>query len=516
MNWMPASTVIAYSLCAAMLLFACALRVRCGSWSNPSVVFALFWGIMTLMPVFFVPEIEPFVPALYFITANVIAFGIPAYLINWTVPLAAAASRRDGRAASTFLASREAFLLFFLVQAVVLGCMAANVAYQGFSVVDFLLEPYRVGCEYLAYRYDGSLKPFYAAQIATILNYISASFAGFLISARRSYLYCGLIVFFALLPSAYAVSAYGDKGTILLTIAFLYGSIVAGRIRQGQTSLLNMRTLLSVPLLIAGLATLIGLAMINRGGGACHNQEPSKIAQSFLESSLNLKSDGSGDGSESTASESSRLAFTVRSYAFGHLYAFSSWFHHYLTGGDLLPAHNEPNPDFHPQWNFDGQPPLYRNPDGLTYGFWTFMAIAKHMDPDYWSLVPDGYYDEYYVKRGVIQTNVYTYFRGLINDFGIYGSLLFSICFGFLLNITYRNQLLSIRSFASQALYVHYAGFLYSSAFISLLTWSSVIVSGVATFMMLVVIELIDRNGGALRAISIARLRRRRGSGGIR
>ncbi|SUA99148.1 Uncharacterised protein [Pannonibacter phragmitetus] len=507
MSWMPASTVIAYLLCAAMLLFACALRARCGSWSNPSVVFALFWGMMTLMPVFFVPEIEPSAYAIGYIAAAVFAFGLPAFFFNWSGPLAASAARRQSNTSSTFLSGNEAMLLLFAGQALVLGCMAANVAYQGFSVVEFILDPFSLGCKYLPYRYNGHLKQVHIAQIGVILNYISASFAGLIIANRNGYLTPSFAIFLSLVPSLYSASAYGDKGTILLTIAFLYGSVVVGRIRNGSTALITFRTIAAIIPILLIVASVVGIAMMNRGGGSCVSQEPKDnqeelmaLSEGAIESDTGETAGGNaGDAAVPTASEpaTSRLKFSLRSYAFGHIFAFSSWFDHRLIGGDMLPEHTEPKPEFHPQWNLHGEPALYRNPKDLTYGFWTFMAIAQYIDPNYAALVPEGYYDEYFLKEGVIQTNVYTFFRGLINDFGIAGSMISLIFIGATLNYAYRRQLLLKASAASQALYIHYAGYLYTSAFISLLIWSSVIASAIGTFVMLAVIDYIDRNGGS-------------------
>lgn len=512
MSWMPASTVIAYLLCAAMLLFACALRERCGAWSNPSVVFALFWGMMTLMPVFFVPEIEPSAYAIGYIAAAVFAFGLPALFFNWHAPLAAAAARRQSNTSSPFLSGNEAPLLLLLVQVAGLGCMMANVAYQGFSLRDFVFNPFAIGCEYLGYRYSGSVKPFALSQLATVLNYVAASFAGLIVAHRRSYVFSAGIVFLCMLPSLYSIAVYADKGTIFLCLAFFYGAVVVGRIRGGYTALITWRSIVSAPLILIVVAGAIGLAMTNRVSGVCGEAQSESLAERLVtevtkpEVTQSAKSENTP--TSTAPGQAGDLRFYIRSYAFGHLFAFSSWFDHLLADGETLPADVQTDPVFNPHWNTPASPAQYRNPENPTLGFWTFMAVGKYLNPAYFGTLSDGYFEEYLHAPQVLQTNIYTFFRGAINDFGVYGSILFFLVSGTLLNNIYRRILSRPACPVSQTIYILYAGYLYTSYIISLFIWSSAIASALGTFVMLAVIDYIDRNGGSFWGVLFLRHKR--------
>lgn len=498
MNWVGPA-IAAYCLCAVMLTYAVILRLRCGSWSNPSVVFALFWGMMTLLPVFFVPELEPSIAAVAYITAAVLAFGLPALVFDWRPPLDAVATRYSIRSHSPFLSSNEAPFLLAVTQTAVLGCMMANVAYQGFSLRDFFVDPFAIGCEYLGYRYRGAVKPFVLSQVATILNYVAAALAGLIVTQKRSYVFSAGVVLLCLMPSLYSIAVYADKGTIFLSLALFYGAVVVGRIRNGNTALITWRVIVSVPLVLLVVSGAIGLAMANRLAAVCEDRQTSKLTTEVVASVVTGDSaPPKGEPAEAGPAEGGGLKFYVRSYAFGHLFAFSSWFDHRVNGGETLPDHNEPDPPFRPQWNSPDTPLLYRNPTGPTYGFWTFMALGKYIDPAYFTSLSDGYYEEYFTRRGVIQTNVYTFYRGLINDFTVMGSLAVLMLSGLLFNIVYRRMLL--RSFAplSQTLYIFLAGYLYTSYIISLLIWSSVIASSIGTLLMLAFIEHLDQRGGSL------------------
>ncbi len=509
MSWIPASTVTAYSLCAVMFLFGCALRLRSGSWSNPSVVFALFWGMMTLMPVLFVPDIKPSVYAIGYVTVAVIAFGMSAFFLDWRAPLVAAAARRESAASSPFMSGNEAPLLLLLAQVAGLITMMANVAYQGFSVRDFVFDPFAIGCEYLGYRYSGSVKPFVLMQLATILNYVAAAFAGLIVSHRRNYVFSAGVVLLCMLPSLYSIAVYADKGTIFLSLAFFYGAVVVGRIRSGCTALVTWRSIVSAPLILVIVAGVIGLAMANRMSEVCSERQTSNLTEKLV--SAVTEPDESGD--IDAPGQARGLNFYIRSYAFGHLFAFSSWFEHRLADGERLPVDLRTDPVFKPHWNTPEATVLYRNPEDPTFGFWTFMAIGKYLDSSYFKSLGDGYYEEYFRVPGVLQTNIYTFFRGAITDFTIAGSFIFFFISGLLLNVVYRRMLNRQFSPISQSAYILYAGYLYTSYIISLFIWNSALAAAFGIFVMLVVIDFIDRNGGSLWGVLSLRSNRIGGTG---
>jgi hypothetical protein len=493
MHWFFDSAVAAYILCIVIFLYAIILRLRCGAWSNPSVAFALFWGSMILMPVFFVPEIRPSAYAIGYITAAVFAFGLPVLAFDWRRSQTNLIVRSTG---SMFLSRNQALCLLFILQLIVLTCMMANVAYQGFSINDFLTDPFAIGCEYLGYRYRGDAKPFALAQAAIILNYVAAALAGLIVAHRRSFVLGGFTVALCILPSLYSIAIYGDKGTIFLVIAFFYGAVVVGRIRNGNTALWTLRSILSAPLILSIVAAAIGFAMFNRISGSCEGGQTSKLA-----SQMTLSVVPGPEANAAVKANDGKVKFYIRSYAFGHLFAFSSWFDHRIAGGVTLPDHTDPNPRFSPQWNTPDISPRYSNPERPTYGFWTFMAVGKYLNPAYFTALPDGYYEEYFLWPGIVQTNIYTFFRGLINDFTIPGSLGVLLLAGFFFNAIYRRILQTPYAPLSETLYIFFAGYLYTSYIISLLIWSSVIASAIGTYVMLAFIGYFDRHGGSITSI---------------
>jgi oligosaccharide repeat unit polymerase len=125
----------------------------------------------------------------------------------------------------------------------------------------------------------------------------------------------------------------------------------------------------------------------------------------------------------------------------------------------------------------------YADPVRQTWGFWTFMAIGERLWPGY--DLPDGYFMEYFAFPGVIQSNIYTMFRGLIYDFGWIGSLVFMASLGWISSLAYRMMLKRPAPIVSQAFFIFLMGFLYSSFLFSLLTWTSVYVAALGVALML-------------------------------
>jgi len=158
-----------------------------------------------------------------------------------------------------------------------------------------------------------------------------------------------------------------------------------------------------------------------------------------------------------------KLKIYLMSYAFAHLYAFSDWFGGYIGSQSLMQfddLHNESE-----------------------YGFYTFMAIFRALGSERY--VPPGVFDEYYAYQEVIKSNIYTMYRGVILDFGIFGSLIFSFLLGFLLNFSYflicvlRSPLFFI------SIYIAMFGFYYTSFIISIFIWNSLFVSLVVFYVIL-------------------------------
>jgi oligosaccharide repeat unit polymerase len=421
---------LAFGFSAGLLGIGCFSYYRVKAWSHPAVVFSLFWFLMTFLPLVFVIEapIRPW--AVLYLTAAIAAFCAPSWFMDLSTARTMASQRsRDDDPRTT---TGALLAIFIGLQLATVVCMVKNLNIQHISFEDIVSDPIWASYRYLSHRYAGRIIQNPYLTLGTIFNFMAAGLGGLLIG-RASQLRNVLVFLIALTPALAWVFVYADKGGIFLSAAYFYGGIVVNRVRSSNLDLVNVRTLKVGAIAFAILLPVMAFAMLVRG-----------VGKWTPEQSLDM------------------VLFYFRSYAFGHIYAFSDWFSHAFSSSSLF---------------------SYTDPGRLTWGFWTFMAFGKHLMPGY--VVPSGYFNEYFRIEGVIQTNIYTMFRGLIYDFGPVGSLIFMAAAGWVSSVLYKRMLVTKAPPLAEAFYIFLAGYIYTSFLISLTTWKTPIVAaaGVAAVL---------------------------------
>ena len=149
------------------------------------------------------------------------------------------------------------------------------------------------------------------------------------------------------------------------------------------------------------------------------------------------------------------------SYAFGHLYAFSDWFTHYV-----------------------GNPSANRYAsESAGYGFYTFMTFFKAFGDT--RHVPVGIYDEFFEYKDVLITNIYTIFRGLITDFGLIGTIVYMFVSGYVFHLAEPFLLVRRRPEGSVAMFILAVYYSYATFVISAFIWTTIPVVTVASAICL-------------------------------
>lgn len=414
------------SLMIGALGLAVHKRTRC--WSHPAVIFSLFWCVMSALPLMLVWDHLPAPEGGLYLLAASLAFAAPVFLRHNWAELQQTAVRRNGRK------SVEVCLLvaFLGLQGAAAALILSHIQLQGIPIRHTFSNPISVGNSYLALRYTGGLKSSLAGQLAVIFNYAGVALAGIAVAKMNRLLWQVTFGGMALVPSAMMLVLYADKGTLLLATAYFFGGIVVGHVAGGSTSLLTRRSaIVAAVCAIAMVPVVVGALLIKATGG------------SWTDSSEMLVS----------------LRFYIVSYSGAHLYAFSDWFSEYLAGTAV-----------------------YADPEGYTWGYWTFLGLARLIEP---AGIVAGYYDEYFRIPGTLMSNIYTMFRGLIYDFGIVGSLAFVAAVGGIASEAYRSMLKKEHSPLAQSIYIFIIGAIYSSYLISITTWNSVYVSSLIVTIVL-------------------------------
>jgi hypothetical protein len=104
--------------------------------------------------------------------------------------------------------------------------------------------------------------------------------------------------------------------------------------------------------------------------------------------------------------------------------------------------------------------------------------------------VPLGVYDEFFEIDGVLITNIYTAFRGLIFDFGLFGSLLFAVLAGLIANLSFYFLLCKRFAVIPVVIFIYMVGLIYQSYLVSSLTWVSVPVSAAISVALILLFRM--------------------------
>jgi hypothetical protein len=99
------------------------------------------------------------------------------------------------------------------------------------------------------------------------------------------------------------------------------------------------------------------------------------------------------------------------------------------------------------------------------------MSIFRLFGDDRY--VPLGVYDEFY-RDGLITTNIYTIFRGLISDFTLPGSLFVLAIIGSFFSMVYINLLCRRKALVEIIIYPYIIGIIYQTYIISTLIWNQI------------------------------------------
>ena len=165
------------------------------------------------------------------------------------------------------------------------------------------------------------------------------------------------------------------RAAIVISAVLWAGSYLTSRSLLGRPVRLRMKTVARIVIGVgAGIMLLLGIAYIRIGGPSAHGSQ--------------------------------KVATKVESYAFGYLPAFSAW-------QSSLES---------PSFSFVSR--------GERWGDLTFNGVTKVVIDN--SIDNEPYPEFVTVDEQGDKINIYTFFRGLIEDFGIFGAIIFMSLAGFI------------------------------------------------------------------------------------
>lgn len=404
-----------------MFAQAYALRRKDGSWIMPATIFAIYWGAMTVVPVILVQDAAPTAGA-FVAFLMVSMFSIGTVMVP--IGNVNPTPQRVGLYDTRFL-----YAMLAGTAVLALGCLLINSSMQGIDLDRlFTLE---AAAEYTESRYGGDLVANIFIQIATTLSYVAATICGSLIgnSGRKR----PFLIFLGLSPTLFVLVTQSAKGSLLLSGALIAAGHFARSIDARESHLMSKKSLRILLFYLIAIFPLLMISFLARG--AFEDVSSSEVAFQMYRYLL--------------------------SYTSGHIFAFDDWMNFYWGNGSSI---------------------VYTSLE-VSPGFYTLMSIFRAFGDQ--TFVPLGTYDEYYSLNDVLQTNVYTMYRGLITDFTFGGAMLFMMLSGVLAQMSYRMMLKAGPNIIATVCFVVFVGATQQSAYISLFQYNSAYVFGAILALIL-------------------------------
>jgi oligosaccharide repeat unit polymerase len=429
---------ILYSL--LMLLLAVGIRVVAGTFLIPAGIFALAWFAFTLLPLVVLFSVPINSLAILYILAAVFVFSLSALPFNWRVGL-----RRNLIKSLPAAGFDSRFLKIVLYLSVMASISLSFVTMliNGFTIDQVILDLLQTSGQYAAVRGTVGLEYGIIGVLNTMFMYLCPVLGGLrALSPRRKWFFAVSMV-----PSLLTMVIQSSKLVFLVSLCFYLSGALIAKIYAKQMSLPKVSGL---PKMIFGAAILISLVLV-----------------SFV-SRITVSGLGEFD-LDNLGAITHPLLYSVISYTLGQTYAFADFFSHTIG----YPCATFYNDGFH------------------SYGAYTFFSIFDMLGIG--KELPLLVYQESGWYKDVFETNVFTFFRGLIYDFGVIGSLFFVFVFGtFAHAVTYR-VLTRTRAWFTLAVFIAIVVFLFMGYIMSVFAARYTFLTAVMTWLLLNLNERLYR-----------------------
>ena len=292
-------------------------------------------------------------------------------------------------------------------------------------------------------------------RLSEIMVYDVAILGGLLISSAITKWGRFRIILFSFAPGVLFAVAKSTKWAVFSSVAFFYAGLLAHRVSQGDFRLFKKGALKRLTLAFGALLIITTVSFMSRG---LQDSEDTDLIQS-------------------------RMQLLFASYSCAHLYGFSDWLTFYMAENYGTRYHS----------------PITYSREHPTFGLYTFAPVFRVLGGR--KVLADAMPDDEYEFGEILVGNIYTMFRGLIQDFGLLGSLLFMSGMGFLIHWAYYRMLLDHNPVFTVAVFIFSIDFFYASFGRSLFSWSGIYFTFVLLWIVLYINRLIAQKYNHLLAM---------------
>lgn len=401
----------------SMIILGNALYLRkvMGTWIFPGCLFSLFWFFYTFVPLIVLFEIPVNSNAIAFITLAVILFSWTFIFFDWK-----SAFKSNLNKSEPSKIFDTSFLRMVLFSSIIISLVSAvmQLLSQGFGLKEVITNLIKVANEFADARYTDNMIYTIYGPISLLFSNIAVIIGGLIFGSTESSK--NKKILFAFLPSVVILLTQSSKGLFFQSVFLFLGGILITKLYKNQLMVFSRAVLLKSAFVCIVLIGLISVSFLSRGLNAIED-----FGLLFY-----------------------RLRGMFATYFFGHIYGFSDWFTAY-TGGRASLVYDTSN---------------------YYFGFYTLTTFFKMFGVN--KVTSAGVFDEYFIYGDVLDTNIYTMFRGLIMDFGMIGGLIFMLLNGFILNLVFYVFLQHRRPLLIIVVLIMMLEYFYMSFIISLLTWN--------------------------------------------
>lgn len=358
------------------------IRRVVGTYIFPAALLSLVWFFYTFVPLvaLFIVPVNPI--SILYILVCVSAFSLGSLPFDWSQ--AYKTNKLKNFNDFSKFNSKFIYLLFYISSGSSIIFSTISITSYGFDLYSVLFNFIETSGRFAVLRGQAYIEVNNWGRIAIFFTYATPILGGFIYYHQNNNVKKITILFFSIFPSIYFMITQSSKLVLFYAIGFYCASLLLMNIYRNKFSSFSAQSVLR----------LIGFALL--------------LLPLILVSFLSRKGlDAVNDAEEVF----SHLLASFNSYAFAGLYAFSDFFSHYLG----MESETNYIDDFY------------------TYGYYTFTSIFDLFGTD--KILLPGTFEEYYSYKDVIETNIFTIFRGLIYDFGGFGVIIFMFGIGFVIHL---------------------------------------------------------------------------------
>lgn len=381
-----------------------------GSWCHPAALFALVWGFFTVIPMIAIYPAPVNLFAVLYIIACVFIFAIPALVIGCKGTYLKFRDNEINRI-NHLNNFNTKFIFIVLLVSSGLGVLFCfwTMLINGWILSDLLFDLLATSGRFAALRGNEGVEYGLVGSLGVLFAYLPASLGGLMYVSRKDKITRAIIIFLALMPAVLIMVIQSSKLIFLIGFCFFTSGILINNLYILKDIKFNKSILKIILKIFICILPFVLISFISRE----HYGDLDDLSGTLI-----------------------ALRYAMASYALGQIYAFSDFFAYYI-GMNSVSSYNQ---------------------DYFRFGAYTFSSIAEIFGANI--DFPPGLYLETGWYKDTFETNVFTFFRGVILDFGIIGSLILFFILGLISHFIFVNILSFKNKIFANLFYMHTVVFL--------------------------------------------------------